>query len=286
MFKIALDAGHGMNTPGKRCLKTIDKNETREWFLNDRICDKVQKKLSAYDGYSLIRVDDTTGAIDIELGERVRQANNFDAEFYLSVHHNAGIDGGKGGGIVSITFIKSSETSDKYSKIIYDELIKETGLKGNRETPLAKQNLYVCRETKMPSVLVELGFMDSITDVPIILSEDYAEKASNALVNALVIIGNLKTKDKAENHENKGDLSMPQYEELKKEIEVLKDENKTLKNIVGSVYQTEEEIPDYYLSTIKPLIDKGAIKGIGNGNLNLPEIIARTLVIINRDKSV
>ena len=39
MFKIALNAGHYLNTAGKRCLKKLDKNETREWVLNNRICD-------------------------------------------------------------------------------------------------------------------------------------------------------------------------------------------------------------------------------------------------------
>lgn len=82
-----------------------------------------------------------------------------------------------------------------------------------------------------------------------------------------------------------GDLTMTQYEELKKEIAELKAKNKALESIVGSLYKTEEEIPEYYKTTIKPMIDKGVIKGTGD-NLNLPEIIARTLVIINRDKSV
>lgn len=81
-----------------------------------------------------------------------------------------------------------------------------------------------------------------------------------------------------------GDLTMSQYEELKKEIAELKAKNKALESIVGSLYKTEDEIPDYYKTTIKPMIDKGVIKGTGN-NLNLPEIIARTLVIINRDKN-
>lgn len=83
-----------------------------------------------------------------------------------------------------------------------------------------------------------------------------------------------------------GELTMSQYEELKKEIDTLKEENKNLKAIIGSVYKTESEIPDYYMTTIKPLIDKGAIKGVSENNLNLPEVIARTLTIINRDKSV
>ena len=82
------------------------------------------------------------------------------------------------------------------------------------------------------------------------------------------------------------DLTMTQYEELKKEIDSLKAENKALKEIIGTVYKTADEIPDYYKSTVQPMIDKGVIKGIGNNNLNLPEVIVRTLVFINRDKSV
>lgn len=81
------------------------------------------------------------------------------------------------------------------------------------------------------------------------------------------------------------DLTVSQYEELKKEIEALKAKNKALESIVGSLYKTEDEIPDYYIEAIKPLIDKGAIKGTGENELNLPEIIARVLVIINRDKN-
>ena len=195
MFKIALDAGHGMYTAGKRCLKAIDKNETREWWLNDRICDKVEKKLASYDGYSLLRVDNTTGETDVPLEDRVQKANEFGANFYLSVHHNAGINGGSGGGIIAIIYTNPLEKSKEYRKIVYDALIEETGLKGNRSKPLDEQNLYVCRKTTMPSVLVELGFMDSTTDVPIILTEKFADEAAEGLVKALVKIGNLKEKE-------------------------------------------------------------------------------------------
>lgn len=198
MFKIALDAGHGMNTPGKRCLKSIDKNETREWWMNDRICDKIESMLKAYDGYSLLRVDDTTGKTDVSLANRVKKANDFVADIYLSVHHNAGINGGSGGGIMSIAYTKASQKSKDYQKLIYDELIKETGLRGNRGNPTPLQNLYVCRRTNMPSVLVECGFMDSTTDVPIILTETFADNCATALVNALVKIGKLSKKTSVE----------------------------------------------------------------------------------------
>lgn len=285
MFKIVLDAGHGMNTPGKRCLKSLDSKETREWYLNDRIADKVEKKLAEYEGYEVLRVDDTTGVVDVPLSNRTSKANKWGADIYLSVHHNAGVNGGSGGGIISIAYTKASQKSLEYQGLIYNELIKETGLMGNRAIPCPKQNLQVLRETNMPAVLVECGFMDSKTDVPIILTEEFADQSATALTSALVSIGNLKIKNKAENQRNDGSLSMTQYEELKKEIDSLKAENKALKSAIGTVYKTEGEIPGYYMSTIKPLIDKGAIKGIDENNLNLPEIIARTLVIINRDKN-
>ena len=53
MLKVALDAGHYLHTPGKRCLKTLDPNETREWVLNDRVASKVESLLEEYTGYAL-----------------------------------------------------------------------------------------------------------------------------------------------------------------------------------------------------------------------------------------
>ena len=195
MFKIALGAGHGINTAGKRCMKALDPNETREWWLNDRICDYVEDFLKDYEGYALQRLDDSDdGKEDTALAARVNQANTWGADFYLSVHHNAGINGGSGGGIVAIVCPNCSAESKAWQKALYDALIDHTGLKGNRYTPLASSNLYVLRNTTMPAVLLELGFMDSRTDVPVILSDEYAQKCAKAIVEVLVERGKLTKK--------------------------------------------------------------------------------------------
>ena len=194
LFKIALNAGHGKNTAGKRCLKAIDKNETREWVLNDRICDKIEQKLKAYEGYSLIRLDDTTGKTDVSLATRTSKANSWGADFYLAIHHNAGINGGSGGGLVAYVYTGASAASKDWQKKLYDAIIKNTGLKGNRSTPLASANLHECRETNMPAVLLECGFMDSKTDVPVILTDAFADKVASACVSVIVSKGGLKAK--------------------------------------------------------------------------------------------
>lgn len=194
-FKIALTAGHYKYTAGRRCLKKFDKNQTREWALNDRIADKIEKLLEQYEGYTLLRTDDTTGEKKIGLTSRTNAANKWGADIYVSIHHNAGIKGGSGGGIVAYTYTRVDNVTKAWQKALYDALIKYTGLKGNRATPLAKKNLHECRETKMPAVLLELGFMDSSTDTPIIITEDYADKCAAAIVEVLVEKGGLKKKN-------------------------------------------------------------------------------------------
>lgn len=186
MFKIALGAGHGAKTSGKRCLASLDPNETREWVLNDRICDKIEAKLKDYDGCQILRLDDSDdGADDVALAERVSAANAWPADFYLSIHHNAGISGGKGGGIVAYAYTNAQKASLEWRDELYDALIDHTGLKGNRANPKTTANHYVTRVSKMPAVLLELGFMDSATDVPIILTEQYADQCAQAIVEVI-----------------------------------------------------------------------------------------------------
>lgn len=37
-FKLALDAGHGLYTDGRRIPKNLDPEQHREWWLSDRVC--------------------------------------------------------------------------------------------------------------------------------------------------------------------------------------------------------------------------------------------------------
>lgn len=194
MFKLALNAGHGIYTSGKRCLKSLDSNETREWELNDRICDLIEAKMRAYDGYELLRIDDTTGEQDIALKTRTDKANNWGADFYLAIHHNAGVKGGAGGGVIAITYKNVDADTLDWQKKLYDAIIAKTGLKGNRANPLQKQDLHEVRETKMAAVLLECGFMDSSTDVPIILTDTYADQVATACVETIVAKAGLSKK--------------------------------------------------------------------------------------------
>lgn len=186
MFKLALSAGHYLGNP-KRCHKSLDPNETREWWLNDRVADKLEKLLTEYNGIEVLRLDDTTGKKYVSNEERARIANNWKADLYLAIHHNAADRVFNGGGITAYIHSTNAKAGAvEWQKAFYDACIKHTGLKGNRATPLAKAALYECGAPSCPSVLMELGFMDSTVDVPIILTDDYATKIAKALAEVIV----------------------------------------------------------------------------------------------------
>jgi N-acetylmuramoyl-L-alanine amidase len=194
MVKIALDAGHGLYTAGKRCMKALDPNETREWVLNARDFDKLERLLKEYQNVEVLRVDDVSGKVDLPLADRTSKANNWGANIYLSNHRNAGIYGGAGGGIVVYRHPESSTASQKFQQTLYNHLVIQTGLKGNRSTPLGLANFHVLRETDMPALLIEGGFMDSPVDTPIILTEAFSDDMVKGYLNFLVGVFNLQKK--------------------------------------------------------------------------------------------
>lgn len=214
---LAIDCGHGDNTAGKRCPKALDPNETREHMLNDRIGDKIEYKLSFYDGIRVVRLDDTTGRTDVPLADRAKKSDEIGADFLLDIHHNAsGRKSFKGGGIV--VYYYPTDRNKEQATEIYNGLIKATGLKGDRSRPInSTKELYMVRVPKADAVLVEHGFMDSEVDCPIILTEEFAEKCAQAHVDYFVKKWNLKKKDSK-------DETLKRINEIKKQIALLQEE--------------------------------------------------------------
>lgn len=213
---LALDAGHGDFTSGKRCPKALDPNETREHMLNDRIADKIEYKLSFYDGIRVERMDDTTGRIDVPLQTRTNHSDEIGADAYLSIHHNGAGRVFDGGGISVFCYPLARNIEEATE--IYNRLVKATGLKGNRAKPInPTKDLHVIRETKADAYLIEHGFMDSRVDFPIIMTEEFAETCAQVYCDYFVEKWNLKKKDSK-------DETLKRIDEIKKQIAVLQAE--------------------------------------------------------------
>lgn len=181
MVKIVLDAGHGLQTAGKQ---TPDGE--KEWTFNNAVLLAAKSKLKLYEKVELLRVDDPTGRTDVPLKIRTGHANAWNADIYVSLHHNANTGvWGNWGGVETYTFEGNSSTSkaNELALLIQPRLVRAMGL---RDRGVRKKNLHVLRETKMPAVLIEGGFMDSRTDIGALRNPLMLKAQGEAIADALI----------------------------------------------------------------------------------------------------
>lgn len=180
-IKIVLDAGHGLHTAGKQ---TPDGE--KEWTFNNAVLLATQSKLKEYPQLELLRVDDPTGKVDVPLKVRTDKANAQKAHLYVSLHHNANTGfWGDWGGVETYVFDGNPKNSkaEQLAHCIQPRLVRAMGL---RDRGVRRKNLHVLRETAMPAVLIEGGFMDSRTDISSLRDPQKIKAQGEAIADAIV----------------------------------------------------------------------------------------------------
>lgn len=187
-MKIVLDAGHGKNTPGKRC----PDDSMREWDFNHTVAQYAADELANYEGVQTKFTHDTTPNRDVPLKERTNAANSWGADCYVSIHANA-MSGvwGNAHGIETFAYSPTSKDSVALAKAVHTKMIAMTGLS---DRGVKFENFHVLRESKMTAILVECGFMDNRNEAALLKSDSYRRKCAAAIVAGLVANYGLKVK--------------------------------------------------------------------------------------------
>ena len=193
MPTVILDAGHGRNTPGKRTLNG-SKGVVNEWTINNAVCVKIQKILSAYN-VTVRRTDDTDGSSDVSLASRVSKTNSINPDLFVSIHHNAvGSSTWSSATGVEVYYHPQGTANDrKIASILAPKLAAKTGLR-NRGVKTAAYYVLNCRPT---AILVEGGFMDSSVDYPVITSDRGQTAYAEAVAETIIEFLDLKPKNGA-----------------------------------------------------------------------------------------
>jgi len=194
-FKIAYCAGHHLGNP-KGVPKSMGLGDIREWTINDQVAYHFARAALEYEGVAILRTDDSTGKKFIDIPERCAAANKWGADIYIDMHHNGGINGGTGGGVVAF-YRPKDEESKEYATAIYNAVIAAGGLRGNRYDTVIATNWLTMKKSKMAAVLMEYGFMDSKTDAPIIITDAYSKLVAYATMDGIAKVKGLKKKPAA-----------------------------------------------------------------------------------------
>lgn len=178
---IALDDGHGLETPGKRTPPLPDEMIMKENEFNRAVVAKLDEHLKRC-GFKTLLV--APGDNDVPLKARTDAANAAKADLYVSVHANAMGAGGwnNARGIETFHYINASEASKKAAAIIHRHLIGGSRLP---DRGVKAANFHVLRETNMPAVLVECGFMTNLEDARLLLSDAYRSECAEEIARGI-----------------------------------------------------------------------------------------------------
>lgn len=186
MAKIFVDPGHGGTDPGAVGNGIQEKNITLQ--ISTRIRDIL---LNEYDNVS-IRMSRTSDQT-VSLNERTNAANAWGADFLLSVHINAG----GGTGYEDYIYPGVGTPTTTYQNNIHSEVMKLVNF-SDRGKKTA--NFHMLRESNMPAVLTENGFIDNANDAAKIKTSSFIESIARGHVNGIVKSFNLPKKATAVYH--------------------------------------------------------------------------------------
>ncbi len=160
---VILDAGHGIDTPGKRSPIWSNNTQLFEWKFNRDIVDYIIGYLQVANISYVKLIEESQ---DISLKERVDRINTIYKEnkdkykvYLISIHGNAADNAPTANGIEVFTSIGETK-SDTIAEVFYSKL-KNLGwkMRPNRSNKGGKEeNFYILKNSHCPAVLTENGF--------------------------------------------------------------------------------------------------------------------------------
>ncbi len=179
---IFLDAGHGGADAG--CVS----GDVQEKTINLAIAKKVQTKLEEM-GYSVIMARERDTYITKE--NRVKLANALQADIYVSIHQNDSEVATVKGMEVWYAGEDTMRDNKRLALLIGQQTAKSLGIE-QRELR-GDADFHVTGSTKMPSCLIETGFLSNKEERELLLTEEYQEQIAAGIVQGIVYYFHPKT---------------------------------------------------------------------------------------------
>ena len=185
-YVVMLDPGHGGYDPG-----AVSSQGIYEKAINLQIAQRVKEMLrpSGIEVF-LTREEDLdyvpngvkgkTTRKQIDLNRRIKMANEEKADILVSLHVNATVTGQNSG--AETFYHYKSESGKRLAELIQQEMIKITGM--NRR--IAKPgDFYIIKNSNMPTVIVEVGYLSSPKEQKKLQQTWYQEQLSRAIAKGI-----------------------------------------------------------------------------------------------------
>lgn len=181
-MKIFIDPGHNNTGADTGAQDNGLKEQDITFYIAQKVGARLQKA-GVEVKYSRPNPTDNVGTtVDDSLNKRAQMANGWGADYFVSIHCNAG--GGTG---VETYCLATGGKGELLAKAVQTSLAAQTAL-ANRGVKTG--NFAVLRKTNMPAILVECGFLDTATDAALLQGEAGQGKfAAGIALGVLAFLG-------------------------------------------------------------------------------------------------
>ena len=250
-YLVAIDAGHGMHTEGKQSVpmnkdlyidgklvrtkgKIIKENE---W--NRGVSEYLSVALKRC-GIDTMFTADMTGKTDIPLSTRAHKANAAKADILISNHYNAigNCDTWQSRikGLLVLRTKNASSKSIKLGKLAVKHLEKDIDYEYSyglmRDVDMSGFTLAILRQTTMPAILIEYGFMDYWNEAKLMLDKKHQEKCAEAVAKAVCDYLGVKYIEKNKNQE---EVAKTKYIRILKDVNIHNKADFNSSSVIGKV---------------------------------------------------
>lgn len=178
---VVIDAGHGAKAVG------AVKQGIYEKDINLAIVLELKKLLEADQnekiGVYYTRTDDSNPSLE----ERVQLANKADADLFISVHNNSSGSGKMSGMNGTEVLYRSGDTEALTSEHLAEICLSHVtaSFESVSQGVKPRDDLYIIRNSEVPVVLIEVGFMTNADELAKLGSEEYQAKAAAGIYDSI-----------------------------------------------------------------------------------------------------
>ena len=166
---VCIDAGHGIDTAGKRS----PDGSLLEYEFNRDVANRIEDILARHN----VEVLTCYGENDTPLSQRCQMANMFKADYFVSIHANAHKSYWNEVSGWEIYVVSKGGKAEELANKIHKHSIEDLGLK---DRGIKTANFTVLTDTNMPAVLIEHGFYTNKEECEKLKDSNFRQKCAEA----------------------------------------------------------------------------------------------------------
>lgn len=184
LITIVLDAGHGGRDDG--CSGV---SGSKESVINLKITKTLEKYLKTLGLNVVLTRSDEHGLYEddadnyklSDMENRMKIINNANADMIISIHQNSYSDSSQRG--AQVFYQEEDDVSKDFADRVQNQFISQLP---NARKECIKGDYYLLKESKLPAIIVECGYLTNMDEEKLLNTEEYQQKVAYSIMCGIV----------------------------------------------------------------------------------------------------